>query len=497
MECARLLEEASDNLPGDRQDSGAAQRLYDALAGEFEDETRRLDGASNLGASLDSIYTRGTQISGLPLRDGYHFGQSIINDYGRPYGEGFNDIAGFTAHAVAGPFFVSVQGEYQHAPAVGSDPRSVLGATAAADGGVIPLPNGSPTINRFRLLDTSVGFTWRNVQVSFGRQSLWLGPGEGGSLLLSNNAAPTTMLRINNASPFTIPLLSRILGPLRMDFFVGQLSGQTWIYNPPASAGLNPGLNPQFLVGPNLSPQPFIHENKISFRPTPNLEIGMGVSAVFGGPGLPFDWHEFLATYYGHNANTAINPAKRFSSFDVTYRVPGLRKWLTLYNDSIVGDEISPIGSSRPMLNPGFYIPQFPKLENLELRVEGFKDSPGLGVMYFDRRFRSGYTNDGNLIGSWIGRQAFGGQAWLKYSLSPQSYLRLGYRHQEVDRFLVDGGHLNDFGVDGALQLASGLTASGGIQYEQWYFPALRSTVQSDITASVQLTFHPAWRVHK
>ena len=497
MECARLLEEASDNLPGDRQDSGAVQRLYDALAVEFEDETRRLDGAPNLGASLDSIYTRATQISGTPLRDGYHFGQTIINDDGRPYEQGFNNIAGFTAHAVAGPFYLSVQGEYQRAPAVASDPPSVLNATAAADGGVTPLPDGSSTINRFRLLDTSVGFTWRNVQVSFGKQSLWLGPGESGSLLLSNNAAPITMLRINDASPVTIPLLSRILGPLRMDFFVGQLSGQTWIYNPPASAGLSPGLNPQFLVGPNLSPQPFIHENKISFRPTPNLEFGMGVSAMFGGPGLPFNWHEFLASYYGHNANTAINPAKRFSSFDVTYRIPGLRKWLTLYNDSIVGDEISPIGSSRPMLNPGFYIPQFPKLENLELRVEGFKDSPGLGVMYIDRRFRSGYTNDGNLIGSWIGRQAFGGQSWLKYSLSAKSFLQLGYRHQQVDQFLVQGGHLNDFRVDGAFQLASGLTASGAIQYEQWHFPALRSTVQSDITASVQLTFHPAWRVHK
>jgi hypothetical protein len=143
MECARLLEEASDNLPGDRQGAGEAQHLYDALAGEFNDESRRLDGATNLEVSLDSIYTRGAQISGLPLRDGYHFGQTIINDYGRPYGEGFNDIAGFTAHAVAGPFFVSVQGEYQHSPSVASDPPSVLQATASADGGLPSLPDGS------------------------------------------------------------------------------------------------------------------------------------------------------------------------------------------------------------------------------------------------------------------------------------------------------------------------------------------------------------------
>src|SRR6185312_7323787 len=57
-----------------------------------------------------------TVISGTPLRDGYHFGQTIINDYGRPYGEGFNNVSGVTAHAVAGPLSISIQGEYQHAP---------------------------------------------------------------------------------------------------------------------------------------------------------------------------------------------------------------------------------------------------------------------------------------------------------------------------------------------------------------------------------------------
>ena len=84
----------------------------------------------------------------------------------------------------------------------------------------------------------------------------------------------------------------------------------------------------------------------------------MGVTAMFGGPGLPFTWSEFFRSYYSHNANTASNPAKRFSSFDLMYRVPGIRKWLTIYTDSLVGDEVSPLGSTRPMLNPGIYLPQ-------------------------------------------------------------------------------------------------------------------------------------------
>jgi membrane-associated phospholipid phosphatase len=496
MECARLLEEAGEEMryEGDGGERGDGENIYAALVSEFGDEIERRNGAANVGFSLDSFYARFTAIAGTPLRDGYHFGQTIINDYGRPYAQGFNQITGLSASGVAGPFSFSFCGEYQHAPEVASDPANVLEATAAEDGLVALLPDGSPTINRFRLIEGSIGLTVNNVKISFGKQNLWLGPGESGALLLSDNAAPITMLQIDNGSPFEIPLLSHFLGPVRMTSFLGQLAGQNWVYNPPASVGLNPSVDPSFLIGPNFRPQPFMHGNKIGFHPTANLEFGMGVTAMFGGPGLPFTWGEFFRSYYSHNANTASNPAKRFSSFDLTYRVPGIRKWLTIYTDSMVGDEVSSLGSTRPMLNPGIYLPQAPKLPKLELRVEGFKADPRLGTMYTDRRYRSGYTNDGNLMGSWVGRQALGGQAWTKYSFSPRSSVQLGYRHQEVDKFLAGGGRLNDFSLTAACRMGRQMELSGRAQYEQWHFPALRSGPESDFSTSLQLTYHPGQR---
>ena len=66
----------------------------------------------------------------------------------------------------------------------------------------------------------------------------------------------------------------------------------------------------------------------------------MGITAMFGGPGLPFTWRNFIRTYYVHVPSIFDNPAKRFSAFDFSYRVPGLRKWLTLYSDFLVVDEI-------------------------------------------------------------------------------------------------------------------------------------------------------------
>jgi hypothetical protein len=501
VECARLVEEAQeamdDRAASEEQTDGEARKIYRALLGEFRGESAVRIGAGNLSLRVDSIYTRSTEISGSPLRDGYHFAQSIINDYGRPYGEGFNDVTGLSGSGTAGVFSFSLHGEFQHAPSVASSPASVLQAIATEDGVVTPLANGSPVIDRFRLIEGSIGLTLGGVRLSFGKQNLWLGPGESGSLLLSDNAEPITMLQAGNVTPFEIPLLSRFLGPARMISFLGKFSGQTWVYNPPPSAGLDPTVNPIYLVGPGFSPQPFIHGNKISFRPTPNLELGFGLTAVFGGPGLPFTWSEFFRSYYGHDLNTATNPAKRFSGFDFVYRVPGLRRWVTLYTDSLVGDEISPLGSSRPMLNPGLYFPQLPKLPKLELRVEGFKANPRLGTIYIDRRYHSGYTNQGNLIGSWIGRQALGGQAWIKYSFSPRSSMQIEYRHQEVDRFLAGGGRLNNVALAAQWRMGPRTTLSARVQSETWDFPALSSRPQSDVTAQFQLSFDPGWRLGK
>ncbi len=51
MECARLVEEISEKLSDEGESNPEAQKMYDALAEEFSDETRRLDGATNVGAS--------------------------------------------------------------------------------------------------------------------------------------------------------------------------------------------------------------------------------------------------------------------------------------------------------------------------------------------------------------------------------------------------------------------------------------------------------------
>jgi membrane-associated phospholipid phosphatase len=495
MQCARLLDDAADELPeGIAESSG----LYRSLVQEFTPEIARLNGASNVAARVESLYTRSTGISGTPLRDAFHFGQTVINDYGRPYWAGYNNITGLTADAELGPVAFSVQGEYQHAPAMPTSSPQVLTAIGAADGNP-PLANGTSEANQFNLLNSMASVNINNVQISVGVQSVWLGPGESGPLLMSDNAAPFPMVRIDNVMPHEIPGLSRVLGPFRTEFFIGQLSGQHWERCVVPSCQSYPG-HPG-VVGPNISPQPFMHGEKISFQPTPNFEFGMGITSMFGGPGLPVTFGNFFDSYFVHTANLAKNPGKRVSAADFTYRIPGLRNWLTLYMDSMVWDEVSPIGSSRANVNPGIYMPRIPKVPKMEFRAEGINESRNhvlRGTIYYNGdRYRSGYTNDGTLMASWIGREGRGAQGWLTYSFSPRNKLQLGYRLQTVSPAFIGGGRLADYSVASEFMIRHNISLSGLLQEEQWRFPVLSPTGQSDFTASLQLTLYPNWRLKK
>ncbi|HEX7422590.1 MAG TPA: capsule assembly Wzi family protein, partial [Terriglobales bacterium] len=197
LECARLVEEASANRADYGNQSDAMQGIYDALYAEFALERGNLGGERNLSAQIESVYTRFAEIAGPPIRDSYHFGQTIINDYGRPFGRGANIVTGFSSRAVAGPVAFYVRGEYQHAPGAPAYSDAVRNVIAGVD--INPVQPALPisTANQFRLLDSYIAFNVHDLQFSIGKQSLWWGPGQSGPLLLSDNAEPMYMARIS------------------------------------------------------------------------------------------------------------------------------------------------------------------------------------------------------------------------------------------------------------------------------------------------------------
>jgi len=151
-------------------------------------------------------------------------------------------------------------------------------------------------------------------------------------------------------------------------------------------------------------------------------------------------------------------------------------------------------------MSPGIYMPQIPKLPKLDLRVEAvYTDTDGGpsvhgDFIYWEFIYRDFYTNNRNLLGNWIGREGKGIQAWSTYWLSPRSTIQISYRNAHVAKDFLEGGDYQDFAARADLLIRPQLSLASSLQYEQWDFPLLSPARNSNITASLQLTYWPKWR---
>jgi hypothetical protein len=444
-------------------------------------------GSDQLGKDIfiENIYHRTQFISGTPLNDSYHFGQTLVDDFGRPYGQGWQPITGFESRAEHGRLSLFVRGEYQHSPSVPGFSSEIAAIVAVQDSTPIQAYNQRPAEDDFRLLDAYASVELLGQQFSFGKQSYWWGPGSASAMMLSDNAEPFYAFRINRTLPLHIPLLSRLLGPIRYDNFFGKLSGHMY---------------PR---------QPYFYGQKINFYPTKNLELGFSRDAVIAGEGstpLTFGnfWQSFSSTSSGtfYGATRDVNGA-RHGSFDFRYRLPFLRNWLTLYTDSLVHDDVSPVDNPRhAAITPGVYLSRFPFISKLDLHVEGgstdiTSKARGGRYYYWEGIYRDCYTDKQTLLGSWLGREGTGGQAWATYWFNSQSTLQLGYRTLKVSRSFVPQGESQQAAY-GELQYRwrDGLALQFLLQAERWNAPVLAPTPQTDVTTQFQVSFRPKhWNI--
>jgi hypothetical protein len=482
--------EAAELPMGNTADDSEACRIYHSIQQELQPDIDSLKDPARPQAKIASIYTRLSGISGTPLRDGYHLGQSIVNDYGRPYQQGFDTINGFSTRMGAGRFAFYLRGEYQHAPAAAGYSPTLAELLSENDGipfatnlkqDTIPLGPISAA-NDLRVVEANLSFLVLNNEISFGKNDHWLGPGQGGSFAWSSNAENIYAFQIDRVEPLRIPVLSRLTGPFRYQFFVGSLQGHT---------------------DPNA---PWVHAEKISFKPTENLELGFERTVIWGGKGhVPITIGSFLKSFFSFQDVSAAekvsrsDPGARFGTFDFSYRLPYMRQWLTLYTDSLVHDDPSPISAPRRAgIRPGLYLSQFPKLHPLDFRVEAADTDPptsrsnGGLFLYWEQIQKQGYTNKGFIMGDWIGRESKGGQAWLTYHLSPKEQIQFSYRNAKAAKDFIPGGTTqNDFQISATKRIHEHLEVLGAIQYEGWKAPVFEPHKQSDVIAGAQITWHP------
>ena len=454
---------------------------------------------------LESVYTRVLGISGQTLHDSFHLGQTFAQDYGRPYEPGFNNITGFSTLNEYGRFSLYIRGEYQHAPAsigystTGTGNPLAPGGLAETLSNIDEIPYSGYNLNQatipagpiaaqnpFRLEEATLSFHVLGHEISGGKTDAWNGPGVGSAMIWSNNAENIYSFRINRVEPLEVPLLSRLLGPLRYDFFVGSLKGHTY---------------------PN---SPYIHSEMFSFAPTKNFQFGFARSVIWGGKGHePVTVHTFLQSFFSFSDTTGgqkysvRDPGARFSDFNFSWRLPFLSHRVTLYTDAITHDDVSPISAPRrAAYRPGIYLSQVPGVPKLDFRMEGVSTDCSTNACvhgnpdYWEIVQLQGYTNKGFIIGDWIGREAMGGQAWLTYHLSANEWVQLEYLKKRTPTDFIPGGtSQNQFKVDVLKRLGKDLELNASLQIERWKAPIYvnnpGNAANFNRAVAVQLTWFP------
>jgi hypothetical protein len=524
-----MLEEAGD-LIDDGESSGdpgaaEAREIDEALNRELHDDMEGPCGPHQGGTRVESVYSVVRGISGTPLRDSYHLGSTIVNDYGRPFENGFNNYSGASGYATAGRFALYVRGEFQGAPSAagyttalaqiltGDDQMSYFITSPTAPYGLTTTPYSLATVPQGpistatdgRFLEAYVSYQYLDHVFSFGKQDQWMGPGQGSAMAFSNNAQNFYSFEINRIEPLHVPLLSDVTGPFRYEFILGALRGHTFEADPAYEA--NPAAGYANVINPG---DPWVHVEKISFKPYRDLEFGFERTVIWGGEGhSPVTIHNFLKSFFSlQNVTSAEkdgtgDPGARFGAFDFTWRIPYMRKWLTLYCDSEAHDDVSPISAPRrAAYRPGLFLSHVPGLAKLDLRAEGVSTDPptsrssGGSFMYFEGIEKQGYTNQGQLFGDWIGREDKGGQAWVTYHLSGNEWIQAGFRHQKAARDFIPGGTtLNDFNVQAVKRIGRDFEVDGNFAVEHWKAPVYLPGEQTVTTTNIQLTWYPERKV--
>jgi hypothetical protein len=486
LDCARLIEEA-DDLTADQSISNEVATTLRGLKQEFAWELQRRAGERNTDLRVESVDQRITSIAGRPLTDGYHFAETLVDDDGRPFGQGANLYSGGSVRAAAGPFAAYVSGEIQRVPGAPTPSAQAQQQIAIAD--FTPEGAAGPPSNflRGRLLDTYASLAFANNQFTFGKQTLWWGPARSGSTLFSNNAEPITMLRYDRVRPFELPSFLKLLGPIRAEFLVGRLSGAQFVHTAHTTFG-SPGVA--------LHNQPWINGGKFTFEPTPNFQFGVSLTVLYAGQGAPLTTRTFLRSIFSTGTgNEGNDPGDRRSAVDAEYRIPGLRKCLTGYFDGFTEDE--PFALLYPRRSTWILGTAFrcvPRLPRMTIRAEGLvsphrNEFPG--YYYFNVHYLSGYTNNRQLIGSWIGREGQGEQLWATWQASPRSSIEVSGRSMNVSREFLGGGYLRDLNFVANLTIHHDWQLLLDDQVEWWQFPLLSSRPQRDNAFTLQLSYRP------
>jgi hypothetical protein len=290
------------------------------------------------------------------------------NNDGYHYKKGSNLRLGFSSRAGLGRASLHLDPEFRHA---GDDTELLLNRAY----GILSLAG---------------------LDLEIGKDSQWWGPGHHGSILLSNNAEPFTMVKLTHSEPVILPWILKNLGLFKFTFFTTRLGDERVIS------------------------RPYLWGMRINLKPNPYVELGLQRTALLGGEGRSSDLETWLKSFAGQGENEPGGGAgDQRAGIDLKVTIPFQWQPVQLYIEGAGEDEAGNLPSNWAYL-AGIYFPRIMSLERLDFRAEystimslerldfraeystnHIENKPN--VWYNHSVYRSGYTYKGEIIGHHMG----------------------------------------------------------------------------------------------
>jgi hypothetical protein len=224
--------------------------------------------------------------------------------------------------------------------------------------------------------------SFSGLDLQIGKDSQWWGPGYHGSLLLSNNSDPMTMIRLTNPQPVLLPWIFKYLGPFRFTFFTTKLEKER-----------------------SDVPEPYLWGMRLNFKPHPYIEIGLQRTALLGGEGRSEDLETWWKSLTGRSENVSGSEAgDQMAGFDLKLTLPFRLQPLQLYLEAAGEDEAGGIPSRWAYLT-GIYLPRLFNYDRIDLRAEYATNhiAGHPNYWYNHHIYTDGYTYKGRIIGHHMG----------------------------------------------------------------------------------------------
>ena len=382
MEMARLIHEARENFASlsqyERRRLYLIQDTLLLLENEFNEELQELTGSKGMVSTFIkpveriSFYYR--------YQDNDH---SIFNSEGLNYYDGSNVVVDFTMQAriksnlglFAQPRFVYRENK--------EDLKNIKGNEIEG------------TITDFHKYYAKLAI--RNLEMEYGKDSLWWGPSFHGALIMSNNAEPFKMFKLSNPAPIALPGLGLFKG--------------NFIFTSLDSYRLNPIPSQEQFVTDHDNP--YLLGLHLNFKPRPWFEFGINQINIYGGEGrenLGLDEH--FNVFANHNLGGRLSVNSETSAFflfrwyNFDNFVP-LSETLSLYGE--LGGEGEGYTSDNIAFQLGFLFGDFLKYGGrLQFRMEYINTNPFDDDIEFAWYNHNEYpvTYDGMVFGHHVGSDA-------------------------------------------------------------------------------------------